>query len=268
LCSWAALAVAVAVSLLAMSEASAQALRLAGTGGGMPMMQKVAAAYVGTGGPRIEVIVGLGSGGAIKAAADGAIDLAVSARDLKPEETALGLTAVHFARTPLVFITSLDDPPNLNSADIAGLFAAVQPRWPDGTPLSVILRTASDADSLLVQDLFPGLREALEAARIRPELPVTPTDQDNATLAEQLPGSLVQAGLSQILVEKRDLRVVTLDGVAPTLANLENGTYPYEKRFYLVFPDRKAATAEALLGFMRSDSGRGVLRDSGSLLVE
>ena len=262
-----ALAAALASALLAPPEAWAQALRLSGTGGAMPMMQRVAAAYAGAGGPAIEVIIGLGSGGAIQAAADGAIDLAVSARDLKPEEAALGLTAVRFARTPLVFVTSRADAPNINSADIAAIFSATRPQWPDGTPASIIMRTASDTDSLLVQDLFPGLKEALEAARQRPELPVAPTDQDNATLAEQLPGSLVQAGLSQILTEKRNLRLVTLDGVEPTLANFEAGIYPYEKRFYLVFTEKTGAGAQALLEFMRSGTGRGVLRDSGSLLV-
>lgn len=252
---------------LAGHDALAQSLRLAGTGGAMPMMQRVATAYAAAGGPQIEIISGIGSAGAIQAIADGAIDLAVSARELRAEEVALGLTEVPLARTPLVFVTSRTDPPSLSSADLAAIFSAVKPLWPDGTPASIILRNASYVDSQLVENGFPGMKEALAAARQRPEVPVAPTDEENVALAEQLPGSLVQAGLSQVITEKRNLRLVTLDGIEPTLANLENGTYPHEKRFYLVYAERTGAAARALLGFVLSEAGKGVLRGSGSLSV-
>lgn len=262
-----ALAAGLTVAALMAQGASAEALRLSGTGGAMPMMQQVAAAYADAGGPEIEIIVGLGSGGAIRATADGAIDLAVSSRELTPEEAAAGLRAAGFARTPLVLVTSRAEPPGLASAELAGIFAATSPKWPDGTPISLILRTASDTDAQLLEAYFPGMEQALAAARLRPELPVTSTDQDNAALAEQLPGSLVQAGLSQIVSERRDLRAVALDGVEPTLANLHSGAYPYEKRFYLVYTENSAAAARGLLAFMHSGAGQGVLRASAALPV-
>lgn len=268
LCSGVAFAVAAAVSLLAAFEASAQPLKVAGTGGAMGMVERVATEFATATGTQIEIIAGLGSSGAIAATADGAVDLAVSARDLKPEETARGVTAVLFARTPLVFVTSHREPGSVKSADVAGIFSAANPQWPDGSPIRVILRTKSDTDSAIIAQLFPGMAEAIEAARQRPDVPVAPTDQDNATLAETLQGSFVQAGLSQILTEKRNLRLVRIDGVEATLENLENGTYPYEKPFYLVYSATTGAAAESLLGFLRSEKGRNLLRDAGMLPVE
>lgn len=246
--------------------AAAQTLRLGGTGGGMGMAQRIADAYAAAG-PRIEVIPGLGSSGAINAVADGAIELAITSRQLKPKEVERGLTAVFFARTPIVWVTSHPAPPAIGSADIPGIYEAAAPKWADGSPIRIVLRVASETDVSIVEGYFPGLAEAFAAARLRPEIPVTATDQDNVAVAEQLPGSFVHAGLSQIVTENINLRVVTLDGVVPTPESLQNGAYPYEKPFYLVYAPSSAEAAGRLLEFLRSDQGRTLLRDAGSLPV-
>ena len=135
------------------------------------------------------------------------------------------------------------------------------------TPINIILRTRFDGDTLILEELFPGIQDAIEAARARPEIPTAPTDQDNAELAERLKGSFVQAGFSQIITEKRDLRFVPIDGVEPTLENFESGKYPYEKIFYLVYSASGKAAAERLLDFLRSAKGQDILRETGSLPV-
>lgn len=246
---------------------AAETLRVSGTGGAMPMMQHIAAGYAAATGNRIEVVSGLGSRGAVRAVADGKLDLAVSARPLDPEEAARGLTAIAFARTALVFITSHPKPNSLNSGDLTGIFRSTNSKWADGSPIHLILRTRFDGDSLILQETFAGMTEALETARQRKELPIAATDQDNAEMAERLPGSFVQAGLSQIKTEKRNLRFVPIDGVEPTLANLESGKYPYVKKFYLVFTASKKAAANSVLDFVRSDKGRAVLRETENLPV-
>lgn len=261
------LAAAFLVAPLLVDTAAAQTLRLGGTGGGMGMAQRIADAYAATG-PRIEIIPGLGSSGAINAVADGVIELAISSRPLKPKEAERGLKAVLFARTPIAWVTSHPAPPAIASADIAGIFEAAAPKWADGSPIHIVLRIASETDVSIVEGYFPGLAEAFATARRRPEIPVTATDQDNAAVAEELPGSLVHAGLSQIVTENRNLRTVALDGVEPTPENLESGAYPYEKPFYLVYAPGTAEAAGRLLEFLRSGSGRTLLRDAGSLPVE
>lgn len=81
---------AVLLGMLALAvPAAAQALRLGGTGGGMGLAQRMSDAYAAIG-PRIEVIVGMGSSGAVNAVADGAIELAVASRPLKSAEVVQG----------------------------------------------------------------------------------------------------------------------------------------------------------------------------------
>lgn len=267
--SFSKLAIAAFLTALCLAGAAARAetLRLAGTGGAMAMVEQIAAGFADATGVTIDVVPGLGSKGAIRATAERAIDLAVSARPLEPEEASLGLSARPMARTALVFVTSHSQPNSVKSDDLTKIFKATDPKWADGSPMNLILRTRFDSDSILLAQRFEGMGDAIEVARRRPELPIAPTDQDNATLAERLPGSFVQAGFSQIVTEKRNLRFVPLDGVEPSLETLESGEYPHEKEFHIVFPANAKALVERLLEFTRSEKGRRILRETGNLPI-
>jgi phosphate transport system substrate-binding protein len=252
--------------LMPANAAAAATLRLGGTGGAIGMMQLVAPIFAAATGIKMEILPSLGSSGALRAVADGAIDVAVSSHNLTAEEVGRGLEAVEFARTALVFVTSKAKPNGWRSADLTRIFKFEIKTWEDGTPINIILRPKSDTDTALMSNIFPGMQEAIEQARKRPDVPVAATDQDSARLAKKLTGSFVAAGLSQIVTEKRNLRLVPIDGVEPSLANLANGTYRFAKPFYLAF---KLGNLEgdALLKFLRSPKGSEVLREAGALAV-
>lgn len=170
-----------------------------------------------------------------------------------------------FVRTPLVFVTSHPKPNGLISSDIPEIFASLNPKWQDGTPLKIIIRTKVDSDTVLVGWSMPGIAAAIERARARADVPVAATDQDNVNIAQRLPGSLTIAGYGQVIAEKCDLRLVSIDGVAPSFATLADGTYPYEKKFYLVFAADRRAGAEQLLRFLRSPEAGKILLAIGYL---
>ena len=237
-----------AAALLFLSVAAggvaADTLRVGGTGGALDMMRHVGKAFTAASGEDVDIAMSLGTSGALRALADGVLDIAVSARLLTPEEMAPGFVVVPIARTALIFATSHRNPNSLASADLASVFAASRPTWADGKPIRLVLRTRLDADTMLISDIFPGMREAVETARARQDLPVTATDQDNTKLGAALEGSLIIGGLSQLEMEKGDLRYVPIDGVLPSLAAFESGAYRYEKVFYPVFPARRSAAAQ------------------------
>jgi phosphate transport system substrate-binding protein len=255
-------------NLVSAGPGAADILRVGGTGGALDMMRHVGIAFTAVGGDKLDIAMSLGSNGSLRALADGVLDIAVSARLLQGEETTHGFVVIPVARTPLLFATSHRNPNSFASADLAKVFAATKPAWADGSPLRIILRTRFDGDTMQMNDLFPGMREAIAAARARTELPVAATDQDNSKMGESLTGSFIVAGLSQLEMEKRDLRYVPLDGVLPSLANLESGAYRYAKTFYLVLPAKRSAVAQRFLEFVRTEKGRTALREAGTLPVD
>jgi phosphate transport system substrate-binding protein len=246
--------------------ASATNLRIGGTGAGLGLMSSLAEAFAAEDEAlSIEVEPSLGSSGGIRALTDGAIDIAVSARPLKPKEAEAPLVATPLSRTPIVIASSHRQAEAIAAGDLASLYANPVARWADGTPLRIILRPASDSDSAFLEGSFDGMAAALAEARKRSEVPVATTDQENLALAIDIEGSLTIASLTQIVSEEAPLVVIPLNGVAPTLANLEAGRYPFYKELVIVVRQDRGAAVDRFISFIASERGRQILRDTGNL---
>lgn len=57
-----------------------------------------------------------------------------------------------------------EPPSDLTSSDVREIYALKRRTWPDATPIRVILRPKSDADSDCLIAQFPGIEAALDAA--------------------------------------------------------------------------------------------------------
>ena len=258
----------VVLGLVLPGGANAQTLRVGGTGAAAGMMKTLGEAFsAATPGVRLDIVPSLGSSGGIAAVRDGALDLAVPSRELKPEEAAASLRAMHFATSPFGLVSSNPAPGDIKSADIAGFYASAASTWPDESPVRVILRPRSENDSTLLGATFPGMVAAIATMRKHRDIPVAATDQDSFRMAERIDGSLVAASLTQVLMEKPRLRFVAIDGVAPSLEDLARGSYPYGKKFYLVLAARHNPTVGRFVEFLRSPAGERLLWQTGNLTV-
>lgn len=251
-------------SLTALSTAHAQTLRIGGTGSATELMKRLGAAFEASQEEAtVEVVPSLGSSGGIAAARDGALDIAISARPLKPDET--GVIAVIAARTPYGLASSNPEPGNIAAADISAFYASTASTWPDGSPVRVILRPRSESDTALLGMTFQGMAEAIEQVRQRIEVPIAATDQDNLQMASDLGGSMVGMSLAQMVTEENNLRFLKIDGVEPTLQGLENGSYPYSKAYTIVYQTNPGPLVLRFLEFMRSSDGETLLASAGCL---
>ncbi|AKH98935.1 phosphate ABC transporter substrate-binding protein, PhoT family [Hoeflea sp. IMCC20628] len=245
---------------------AAETLRLGGTGSATVLVERLAAAFEASeSGLKVQVIPGLGSSGGIAAAQDGALDIAVSARPLKPAET--GLVEVVAVITPYGLVSSNSKPGDIANADVAAFFASTTSIWPDGSPVRIILRPKSESDTALLGQTFPEMAAAIDQVRTRIDVPLAATDQDNLEMAKAIDGSLVGTSLAQMVTEQHqsELHFLTIDGVQPTLENLENGTYPYFKPFRFVHAENPEPQVERFLAFVGSSEGKSLLREAGSL---
>jgi phosphate transport system substrate-binding protein len=257
---------ALAGALLFQSQvAAAETLRIGGTGAANEMVKSLGALFTAESGIVLELIPSLGTGGGNNAVADGVIDLCISGRPLDPKEVAKGLTVVAELRTPYGMATSHPYPNGLKSVEIAQLYRSNRPLWADGTPIRIVLRPTMESDTLVLGQMFPGMSAAIAKVRDRPDLSVAATDQDNADMAERIPGSLVGATFTQIKMEKRKLRFVAIDGIEPSVENYEKGTYPFGKSFYFVLAAKRSSVSERFLTFLRSPKAVTALREAGVL---
>ncbi|MBI3703199.1 MAG: substrate-binding domain-containing protein [Rhizobiales bacterium] len=251
---------------MAASAAPAQPLRMGGTGSVLGLLQQVSAEFTTATETKIDIVPALGSSGAMRALADGKLDLVVSARSLNADQVAAGLTQVAVLQTAYVFATSHRNPNGLKSQDLAGIFASEKPTWDDGTPMRIILRPRSEADTTLLGKLFAGMDAAIETARRRSEVPTAATDQDNVALAERVSGSLIGTSAAQLATEHPNLRVVPLDNVVPNFANYQSGVYPYTKLLYVLIRANGNQETHRFVDFLRSPAGVKTLRAAETVL--
>lgn len=253
------------LAIFAPLSAAAETVRVGGTGIGLAFMrqagERLAAAEASF---RTEILPSLGTNGGLKALAAGELDVALSARPMKPEETSKGLREAHCVTTALIFASSRPDPAGITAARLPSLYAEAEPTWPDGTPLKVILRARSGSENPYLAEKVPALGDALAAAYKRTGMPVGSTDQENADIAERTAGSFAIMTLMQLRTEKLKLHPVAFDGVRPSPASIADGSYPMPIRLCLVLPASSTAGAATLIRFLVTPEGRTLTEAAGA----
>jgi phosphate transport system substrate-binding protein len=168
-------------------------------------------------------------------------------------------------RTPFALATSRSSARDIKRAELADWFADPAAEWADGKPLRIVLRARDDSDIGVLIDNFPGMEAALQAARKRRDVPIAATDQDNADLAQQIEGSLTGMTLIQISAERLSLRALTIDGVAPSVTSIADGSYSLVKTLCLVLPREPTAAASRFVEFARAAPGARIFAGLGAL---
>jgi phosphate transport system substrate-binding protein len=244
---------------------AAEELKIGGTGAALGTMRLLADEFM-AGNPdiRIAIVPNLGSGGGIKAVVAGAIGLSVTSRPMNEDERKLGAVEVEYARTAFVFaISSKSRVTGITSRELADIYSGKMVAWADGSPVRIVLRPAGDHDTEIVQSISPEIRRGLAAAKSRPGVRFSVTDQDAADDLERIPGAIGPSSLALIMSERRNLKALALDGKEPTPINAASGSYPYYKQLFLVTGARRPAAVERFAAFVRSPAGRKILSSNG-----
>lgn len=241
---------------------------VAGAGANLAAIRLLAAAYakvradVG-----IEVPASIGSTGALRAAADGAIALGLVARRLRERERTLGLTVVPYARTPVVIgahPTVADD--GIASDDLVQIHLGKRTRWRDGREIVVLTREPGDSTIEVLQDGIPGFKEAFEESHRAKRWIVLFTDQQMAQTLARTPQALGFSDTGAITAERLPLKILKVDGVLPTPENVTSGKYRLVKTLsFAVHPDKLSPEAKRFMDFVRSPDGVAILRANGYL---
>ncbi|HSD59290.1 MAG TPA: substrate-binding domain-containing protein [Burkholderiales bacterium] len=254
--------------LLANAAGAADAIRVGGNGAGTMLLQRVVPEFVRAHPEaQMNVIGNLGSNGGLKALAAGALDVAVIAKPLGAEERSRGFVEIPLGRSPLVF-ASTKEHPGLTLKEVAAIFRGDVTTWPDGSLVRLVLRPKTDSETADLRAMSPEMDGAVSAAFGRPGTVLATTDPEAAEALEKVPGSLGTTSLGVIMMDSRGLRAIRLNGVEPSLKNLESGQYPYSRALYLVIPAKPARGVSELLQFLRSPPGRNLLASLGFLPAE
>jgi phosphate transport system substrate-binding protein len=250
----------------AASASSRESLIITGTGSSIGTMKLMAKSFQKKHpGVTVEVPPSIGSTGGIKAVGEDKIDIGLSYRPLKPEERSPGIIEEPYGRTAFIFGVQDSNPTQgFTLAEIEEIYAGKRKTWPDGTPIRLILRPLSDGMSAYLASINPGLKSASEKAHSIPGVFVGQTDQEAARQIEKTPGSLGITSNSVAVAEKRKIKALSVDGVAPTSTNISAGKYPYAMTLSLVYKrDRYRGSIKDFIAFVFSRDGQKLLSNNG-----
>ena len=253
------------VITLSTAAGHAETIRIGGTGMALAAMRSIGETLT-TAEPslHIEVLPSLGTSGGIKALIAGEIDIALTGRALKPEEQAKGITEAVCMTTTLVFVSSRQTPTGITKAEIPDLYADPAPNWPDGMPLKAILRPRTGAEVPYLVATMPELAAAFDKAYDRQDSLIAITDQENADLVREIPGSIAIMTQLQIQAERLTLTPLSLDGVAPAVETLANKTYPFSLRVCAVVAAVPSPAVAQFIANLKSPVGQALLRSFGA----
>ena len=259
---------ALSAMLWASSAASAAEIRISGTGNALGAMHLLAEAYEKSHpGSKITILTSIGTSGAIKAVLKGALEIGLYSRTLTDEEAGSGLTTREYARSPTVFaVQERNKSVSITRQQIADIYTGKLTTWPDGTSIRPILRQPGDDNTRQIKSLSAAIEKAVIVAEHKPGMAFAVTDQEAADKLESIQGAFGVTTIALIRSEKRNLRALAIDGVEATLENASSGRYPMVKRFYFVLPKEPAAGALVFINFVKSDRGKGILKQSGHFI--
>lgn len=239
-----------------------------GTGSGLGVL-KVLGQHYSTLHPEmtIKVLPSLGSAGGIRALQAGAIDLAISSRSLKEQETE-NVQQLLLGSSPLIFAvhpnTPIDD---MTFSMAASMYSGAITTWPDGSQIRRILRPENDSDWLLMRRVSDEMAQALDIAQNTQGLHLAVTDTDAVSYLEQVSGSFGPTTLAMVLAEKRKVRLLSLAGRQPAEVGADAG-YPMRKTFWLLIRSDARPGIRAFTAFIASPEGKKILAELGVVPVE
>lgn len=181
------------------------------------------------------------SNGAISDLAAGRADIAAISRPLTSAE-ASSLYGWQFASDGLVFAvedsSSMSFLSGLSSAQVTGIYSGTITNWNQlgGPDQPIVVRAGaigSDARADLLR-LF-GVSEAYEQATVTASgQPRFASPAEAVEAAKANPYEIVYTSLYETQADGSGLKVLSLDGVTPSVAAVQDGTYPAIRSFWLV----------------------------------
>jgi phosphate transport system substrate-binding protein len=241
-------------------------LILAGSGSNVAVVRAIAGWFRAPDFPPVRVPESIGTGGALRALSDGAIDVGLASRRLTTAEKEAGFVETVLARVPLAVVVH----PRVSVADVAlrelvAIYRGERDRWPDGTPIVPVLRERGDSGNDLIARAWPDLWDAMDAALRAGRFTTCYTDQELADTIAETDGAVGLLDVGTLRLTHPQLRTLAVDGIPPTPLRAESGSHPLVKTLTFVTLGPPAGDAARFVAFATSPGTTELLAGYGYL---
>ena len=206
-----------------------------------------------------------GSGSGITAAQEGRCDIGLASRALKDSEKEDGLTETVLAYDGIAMVVHPDNQvDNLTMEQIADIYTGKITNWKDvGGADEEIILIGREAGSG-TRDGFESITGTKDACKYRQELTAT---GDVITTVSQNPGAIGYASLSAV---KDTIKTLSVDGVAPSEATVQDGSYTVQRPFMLITKTDSALdpVPQAFFDYITSPDVKDIISSAGVVAAD
>ena len=239
------------------------ALLLAGSGSNLSVTRLLAAACAQF---PVEIDDGMGSTGGIRALADGVIDVALVSRPLRPAEQKPGYRILPYARTAIAFAVHPGVPEEaLTPKQLVAIFRGERTSWRNGVPIIPLQRERGDSSHEAVGSRVAEFAAASAEAWRSGKWRVLYHDRSMHEALLATPGAIGLVDAGAVRADGLPLKLLRVDGVAPTAEAMARGDYRLTKDLAFVVRAPVSERTARWLACVSSPRGAAVIRSAGSI---
>lgn len=241
--------------------AAADTVKIAGSGGMIPLTTELAKAYMKKNpGDTVEVEAkSLGQEGGLMKLTKGGIDISMAAHTLEAKEKALPVVAYEIATVPGLFAVHNSVGVNaLTSQQICDIYGGKVTNWKEvggkDAKIVVLTRPENESTKKAVRDgiaCFSGLKEGANAIMVAKSTEMFTQLTSTANAIGMINSVALADGAGKISAPKMDGKDVT---------KISPAQWPINHRFHLVTGKQPSEAAKRFLRFVASPDGSAVIK--------
>lgn len=203
-----------------------------------------------------------GSGAGITGAQEGSLDIGLSSRALKEDET--GVTGTTIALDGIAIIVNSENPvADLTLEQLAGIAKGEITNWSEVG--------GDDAEIVFVgREAGSGTRDGFESiVGVEDECVYSEELTATGAVIAKVQSNANAIGYASLSALDDTVKAVTVEGVAPSEETVQDGTYKIQRPFVFVTNDSAelSETAQAFFDFAQSDEADELIRAAGAVPI-
>lgn len=251
-------AVLCSIVVLGAFGVSAGEISARGSDSTISVMKLLAEAFKQESGKSLKIEGGGSSAGA-KACLAGEVELGFLSRDLNESEKKAGLAGISYAFDAVAVVVHKDNPTEkLTLAELKDMFTAKTTTWPDGKPVILFNRNADSGTRECFQHIVLKEAKFSETAAVKHDAVLLPA-------VSKIPTSV---GYDSASVQHESVKVLSIDGVSPSVKTIQDKTYPICRTLTLATKGEAAGDVKAFIDFATGEKGQAVVKNAGFVALK
>lgn len=240
-----------------------QTIRITGSSTCLPLLRILTGEYSKTH-PNIRFLYlpGAHSPAGIEGAAKGTLDIGAVSRDLKPEEAALGLEYIELSSDGLALATHNSITiESLTAKQVREVYSGELNNWSflGGADVSIfVLDRAEDESAKVILRQY-----VLEDIVVSQSASVMFLETDMIKALENTPNSIGYCSLGAIISDKLPINLIALDGVKPSVATIQDGSYKMVRPMGIVLKKNPSPATRAFADWAKGKEAAKIMDAKG-----